>query len=286
MHDLSEELLARAAGLDPAARRDLAVRLLALADDPALAPGSGLPRLYADLASWWPVLSAPSEYTGEAAVYADVLEAACELPPRTLLELGSGGGNNASHLKARFVPTLTDLSAEMLALSRALNPECEHLVGDMRDLRLGREFDCVFVHDAIVYMITEEDLRRALRTAWVHCRPGGAALFAPDLVRETFQPSTGYGGQDGPERSARYLSWTWDPDPADHSYIADYAYLLREADGRTRVEFDRHVEGLFARAEWLRLLDEVGFRPSIVPFSQSDFEGGSLDLFVGRKPRG
>ena len=72
----------------------------------------------------------------------------------TLLELGSGGGNNASHLKHRFECTLTDLSPEMLALSRTLNPECEHIEGDMRTLRLERTFDAVFVHDAIAYITT------------------------------------------------------------------------------------------------------------------------------------
>jgi trans-aconitate methyltransferase len=60
--------------------------------------------------------------------------------------------------------TLVDLSEEMLVVSRRLNPECEHLLGDMRTLRLGRSFDAVFVHDAIDYMTTEADLRRAVRS--------------------------------------------------------------------------------------------------------------------------
>src|SRR3712207_7634231 len=42
---------------------------------------------------------------------------------------------------------------------------------------------------SIVYMTTEADLRRAIETAFVHCEPGGAALFAPDHVRENFRPS-------------------------------------------------------------------------------------------------
>src|SRR3712207_9249425 len=113
-------------------------------------------------------------------------------PAPTLLELGSGGGNNAVHLKAHFAQvTLTDLSPEMLAVSRALNPDCEHLLGDMRTLRLGRAFDVVFVHDAIDYMTTREDLRLALETAAVHCKPDGLGLFVPDYVREAFEPSTG-----------------------------------------------------------------------------------------------
>ena len=65
-----------------------------------------------------------------------------------MLELGSGGGNNASHLKAHFQLTLVDLSPAMLAVSRALNPECEHLQGDMRTVRLGRRFDAPTDHIA------------------------------------------------------------------------------------------------------------------------------------------
>ena len=47
------------------------------------------------------------------------------------------------------------------------------------------------------------------------------------------------------QRSARYLEWTWDPDPSDSSYVADYVFLLRDADGSIRAEHDRHVEGVF-----------------------------------------
>ena len=165
---------------------------------------------------------------------------------------------------------LVDQSPGMLDVSRRLNPECEHVEGDMRTVRLEREFDVVFVHDAVAYMTTEADLRRAIETAYVHCKPGGAALFAPDHVRENFPSSTDHGGHDGVDRALRYLAWTWDPDPADSSYVVDYAYLLRESDGSTRVERDRHVEGLFARADWLRLLGDVGFRAEVVPFELSD----------------
>ena len=106
----------------------------------------------------------------------------------------------------------------------------------MRSVRLGRIFDCVFVHDAVGYMTSESDLRRAMETAFVHCRPGGAALFAPDHVRENFRPSTDHGGHDAGARGLRYLEWTWDPDPTDTTCVADYAYLLRESDGSVRVE--------------------------------------------------
>jgi SAM-dependent methyltransferase len=243
-----------------------------------------LPKLYDQLSSWWPLLSPPSDYVEEAAFYAETLLAAGSEPTRTMLELGSGGGNNASHLKTRFAMTLVDPSAGMLAVSRELNPECEHVQGDMRTIRLRRQFDRVFIHDAIVYMTTMSDLRKAVESAFVHCRPGGAALFAPDHVRENFRPGTDHGGSDGEDRGLRYLEWTWDPDPADTAYTVDYAYMLREKDGIVRVEHDRHVEGLFRRAEWLQVLADIGFQPYNVPFDHSELEPGSYELFVGIKP--
>lgn len=244
-----------------------------------------LPKLYDQLSSWWPLLSHPDEYVEEAAFYGKTLLAAGAQPARTLLELGSGGGNNASHLKAYLGLTLVDPAPGMLAVSRKLNPECEHIEGDMRTLRLGREFDRVFIHDAIAYMTTEADLRRAVETAFIHCRPGGAALFAPDHTRENFQPSTDHGGNDdGEGRGVRYLEWTWDPDPTDTTYTVDYAYMIRESDGVVRVEHDRHIEGLFARATWLQILADAGFVPQVVPFEHSELEPGSYELFLGVKP--
>ena len=243
-----------------------------------------MPRLYDELAEWWPLVSAPDEYEEEAAFYARMLAGAGARPVRTVLELGSGGGNNASHLKARFEMVLVEPSAGMLAVSRALNPECEHVQGDMRTVRLGRQFDAVFVHDAVAYMTSEADLRLAIATAFAHCHPGGAALFAPDALRETFQPSTEHGGRDGETRGLRYLSWSWDPDPADTTYLTDYAYLLRLEDGTMRVEHDRHVEGLFSRADWLRLLAAAGFAPTAVRFDHSELEPGSYEIFTASKP--
>src|SRR6202171_4840678 len=170
-------------------------------------------KLYSELAEWWPTFSAPEEYQDEAAFFARVLIESCDPAPRRVLELGSGGGNNASHLKARFAMTLVDMSSQMLAVSKALNPECEHLEGDIRTLRLGRTFDAVFVHDAVCHMTTEEDLRALMRTAFEHCRPGGVALFVPDEVRESFVAGTDLGGTDSPRRRLRFLQWIFDPDP-------------------------------------------------------------------------
>lgn len=241
------------------------------------------PSMYREFAPWFHLLTSPEEYRVEAEFYAQVLTESAQIPLKTILELGSGGGNNASHLKADFELTLVDLSEEMLELSRSLNPECEHIQGDMTTLRLGKEFDAVFVHDAVMYTTTEVDLRAAIETAFEHCKAGGAVLFAPDDVRETFSSTTDHGGHDGDEWSLRYLEWSWDPDPDDETYLVDYAYLLRDADGGVRIEHDRHTCGVFPRAVWLRLLGESGFHAE--RHEGLEDETGP-DIFVGVKPPG
>ncbi|KAA0237183.1 class I SAM-dependent methyltransferase [bacterium] len=239
---------------------------------------SPLPRLYREFAPWFHLLTAPADYAEEAELYTKLAVEACDAPPRTLLELGSGGGNNASHYKAHFQATLADLSPAMLAISRELNPECEHVEGDMRTVRLGRLFDVVFVHDAVEYLVTGEELRACMATAFVHCRPGGVAIFAPDCTRETFREGTAHGGHDGDGRALRYLEWTWDPDPADTQYTVDFAYLLRTGDD-VQVAHDRHIFGLFSRAEWLAWLQEAGFAEVSTHPRIED----ASDIFVARR---
>jgi SAM-dependent methyltransferase len=217
----------------------------------------GAPKLYDELADWFHLLTPPSDYADEAAIYRRLLDAAG--PVTSVLEFGSGGGNNASHLQAHYAMTLVDVSERMLALSRRINPNCEHITGDMRSARLGRQFDAVFIHDAIDYMVSLDDLRAAMATAYVHLRLGGVALLCPDHLRDTFQPMTVHGGHDAGGRGLRFLEWTWDPDPADTTYTSDYAYLLREG-AAVRAVHDRHVCGLFTRADWRQALADTGFR--------------------------
>ena len=241
--------------------------------------------MYDDLASWFHLLTPPEEYADDAAFVLATLREHTDGPLETLLELGSGGGNTASHLKRDLRLTLTDLSPQMLELSKTLNPECVHAAGDMRTLRLEKTFDAVLAHDAICYMTTEADLQAALTTAFAHLRPGGAAVFMPDHTRETFTEGTDHGGHDGPglangspDRAMRYLEWTTDPDPDDATYQVDYALLLHAPDGSVEVRRDRHIEGLLTRQAWLDLLEAVGFEAYAVVGPEE------RTAFIGRRP--
>lgn len=241
------------------------------------------PAMYGELVPWYRLLDPVADHEEEAACYAAAFERAASPRPGTLLELGAGAGHNAFYMKRRFRCTLTDLSPEMQALSRELNPECEHFEGDMRTLRLDRTFDAVLVHDAVMYMITEEDLLAAARTAFEHTRPGGAAIFAPDYVRETFRDNAEVISGEGGERALRCVAWSWDPDTTDDTYFTDYAFLLRDESG-VRAVHDRHVEGLFAKDAWLRILATAGYRVETV--ERPVGEGAVGEIFLCRRPHG
>ena len=209
-------------------------------------------RLYQDLAAWWPLISPPEEYAEEAAFAGQVLRRAAR-PVREVLELGSGGGHCASHLTPGFTMTLVDASDSMLAVSRRLNPGCEHIRADMRTLRLGRDFDAVFV---------------------------------PDHIAENFEAGTGYGGIDSQDgRGARYLDWTYDPDPGDTWTLTQYAFLLRDAAGQVQVVHETHKLGLFGSGTWLRLLREAGFRAGAVTEETTE-DRQPRELFTGHRPPG
>lgn len=243
-------------------------------------------KLYDELASWFYLLTAPEDYAEEAAIYADLMVSHARRPVVEVLELGAGGGNNASHMKARFRMTLADVSTAMLAQSRTLNPECEHLEGDMRTLRLGRAFDAVFVHDAVMYMATGDELRAAIATAAAHCRPGGVALFAPDCVAETFHDYVRDGGHDGADgRALRYREATTDRDPSDERYRVELDIRLREADGSERRVREVHTFGLFPKATWLEWLADAGLEPAAVASGLGDPGTPTSYIFLGRRPR-
>ncbi len=167
---------------------------------------------------------------------------------------------------------------------RRINPECEHIRGDMRSVRLGRVFDCVLLHDAVSYMTSRTDLASAIATAFAHTAPGGVAMFQQDFVSETFEPGTETGGSDGNGRGLRYLEWRWVPEPRTDMYVTDMAYLLRDVNGAATVIHDRPFMGLFPRTVWLELVSAAGFEPLGVPFEHSSHCDTGHEVFLGLRP--
>ncbi len=239
------------------------------------------PLLYAELVDWYRLVDPPADHADQSKQHAALLAQAIAGSAKTLLELGAGAGHNGLHMKQWFACTLTDLSEPMQALSKQLNPDCAHVLGDMRTMRLERTFDAVLVHDAIAYMATRADLEAAARTAFVHTRPGGAAIFEPDALRDTFVEGIEHEGSSEGTRSVEFSMWSWDPDPADDACRVDFTFLLRHGTVMRAVH-DVHLEGLFTRAVWLEVLRGVGFtaEAAVRPLEG----GGTQEYFLCKRP--
>jgi SAM-dependent methyltransferase len=242
------------------------------------------PAMYSELASWFHLITDPEEYKEEAAFYMQVIEKSSKIPVKTVLEMGSGGGNNAFHMKSRYTLTLTDLSEDILKLSQKLNPECEHIQGDMRYLKLERQYDAVFVHDAIDYILSEADLLKTFQTAYTYCKPGGTVLFCPDFIRETFKECTETGGHDTGKRGLRYLDWTWDPDKKGESWVSHFVIIMRDGE---EVEYrtDEHHCGLFLKQTWLGLMVKAGFVKVKAVHYPVNLKECVTPVFTGVKPK-
>ena len=242
--------------------------------------------MYHEQAEWFHLLTAPAEYLEEATFYFQEALKILGRTPTSWLELGSGGGNNASHYKAwvQGPVVLSDRSPEMLALSRTLNPELEHIEGDMLELRLGRTFDVVFVHDAASYLTTEEQVRRLAETMYLHCNEGGAAVLCPDNFAENLAFETDHGGHDGDGRAMRYLEWVTPGRAGTYEYYVDYAYLYHEDGKPPRVVHDRHVCGALPRQLWLDALTAAGFKDAYTtPLLHSEVPDGTYEVIGARK---
>ena len=248
-----------------------------------------LHRLYNDLAWLWPVISPPEEYADESGFWRRALWDILGEGRHSILELGSGGGHNLSHLSRDFQATAVDLSPYMLRLSKGLNLGMDHHLGDMRSVRLGQTFDAVLIHDAVSYLLTEKDLKAALETCRAHLRPGGVLLIGPDWVREDFDDATPKKLQWVRKKGSIEViidEYLHDPDPEDTQIESIYTYTIKE-NGKKRVEEDSHTTGLFPIATWTRLMEQTGFRVEMtrLPPNRGGYGGVMFSgVLLGRPP--
>jgi len=226
------------------------------------------PRLYSDLAWLWPLWGdLDGEYAEWCAHVVEMIEKHAKREVKTLLNLGCGGGKNAYNLQRQYRVTGLDLSNDMLANARKLNPDCTFVQGDMREFSLPDRFGAILIDDAVAYMTSREDLLRLFRVAYRHLEPGGVMIVSPDGIKETFEQNQTHvtrgnaaaGAKGEPENvDVIFIENNYDPDPDDDTFEGLMIYLIREK-GELRVVEDLHTLGIFAADVWPILLREAGY---------------------------
>ena len=222
-----------------------------------------LPRLYQDLAPWWPILVRPEDLATEAAFIGRLLARHLGPPPTAAgfacLELGAGSGGTLGLLAETCRCTAVDLSEPMLAHCRHRYPQVATHRGDMRSIRLGCTFDAVLALDSIDHLTSSRDLKAACLTAAVHLRPGGLFLVAPSCTREHFTDhETAWDTATDDQTELAYVTHVYRTAADVAGYETVVSLLIRER-GTLRIEQDRYRCGLFDTATWLKLFKETGF---------------------------
>ncbi len=245
-------------------------------------------KLYDELVELYPLVSRLEDYTDEArrireAVMAGLGASAPKGAKPTLLDIGVGNGHVLSHLTPFFKAEGADLSAGMLKHSEGVNPGVPHHLGDMRDMRVGKTFDAVLIHDAIHYMTTPGELIKAMETAKAHLRKGGVAVFMPCYVKETFvnrDVSHALSKSDPPEFT--YMARAWDKDPSDDLYELKF-YLFSRKSGELKVYEDAHTLACYADAVWRKCVKEAGFEDLSAVMGRNAAGGLVTPIYVGRR---
>lgn len=213
-------------------------------------------KAYNELAWTEDWLADPAGCEDEAGKYVALLRGHSARSPGTMLHLGSGAGGMDRIFKRHFTVTGVDLSAGMIARARTANPEIEYLEGDMRSIRLERQFDVVIIPDAIDYMTSLDDLDRAIGTAARHLKPGGVLLVVGKTT-ETFRDNNfAYTGErDGVHVTLLENNHVDQRRP--NAYEATLVYLVRRS-GELEIHVDRHTLGLFCQADWEQVFSDHG----------------------------
>mgnify|MGYP000480617101 FL=1 len=190
-------------------------------------------------------------------LFCELIQKQSQIEVNTLLHLGSGAGSNDYTFKRHFKVTGIDISDKMLKVARTINPKVTNIKGDMREIRLRKEFDVVVIPESIGHMTTLFDLSKAIQTAYEHIKPGGLLLLAA-LVHEDFQENNFvYTGSKGNIEITLFEN-NYMQSPSATTYEATVFYLIRR-NGQLETASDRVTIVVFKRAIWHDLLSEISF---------------------------
>jgi predicted TPR repeat methyltransferase len=128
------------------------------------------------------ILYSGKDYDGECDFVEEVFRRYQKSPTRTVLDLGSGTGGHALVLANRgYAVTGIDASPEMVAIAEQKKGSPDNPVfmcGDMRTYETDQRFDSVIAMFAVMsYMVLEEDILQAMKTARRHLLTGGLFIF-------------------------------------------------------------------------------------------------------------
>jgi len=212
-------------------------------------------RLYDAVYSW-------KDYAREAELVHEAVQAR-KPGASTLLDVACGTGAHLAEFRRWYRCEGVDLEPKLLAVARERLPDVPLGEAEMRDLDLGRRFDAVTcLFSSIGYMLSVEDLRRAVAAMARHLEPGGVLVVEPWLTPErVVVPHVGAVFVDEPELKIARVN-TIEVDGRISSF--EFHYLVGTPDGVEHFT-ERHELGLFTHEEHLDAFRAAGLEVDYDP---------------------
>ncbi len=214
------------------------------------------------------------------------------LSGRRLLDVGCGTGKSFLPMLERgWEVTACDISPSMLELARAKAGGSAQLsVADMRELPKFGEFDLVWaLDDAINYLLSVEELGRALRGMQANLAPGGLLMFDVNTLQAY---RTFFAEEQRVQRGGRQLVWrgqgSADAPPAS---ISEARFDIEAGDGGAEAETHVHRQRHFPETEvreqlagaGLECLDVYGHGFDAVPKQPVEELVHSKAVYIARR---
>ncbi|PID23831.1 class I SAM-dependent methyltransferase [Sporosarcina sp. P7] len=183
---------------------------------------------------------------------------------KKVLDIGCGTGVLSAKLakKGAYV-TGIDLSAEMLEVAshraQSLSLDVQFIEQPMQRLEVEDTFDAAIISiDSLNYVIQQQDVVETFRRIYGALATGGVLLFD---VHSLYKMDEIF--LEGPfvydNRRIAYI-WQTTPGEENHSIYSELAFFVKQEDDSYQRFDEVHMQRTFAVPEYVRMLEEVGFR--------------------------
>jgi ubiquinone/menaquinone biosynthesis C-methylase UbiE len=234
--------------------------------------------LHNALAKYYDRVYSFRDYLDEAVRLQNLIIKYLETGGNTLLDVACGTGLHVKHLKDDFSCTGVDVSKAMVRIARKNVKGVTFKVADMRNLKLGKEFDVVTcLLSSIGYAKTYANLEKTIRNISRHLKKGGLTLIEPCHANSAYvkgEPRlTTYDGKDVKIARVNYTN------VRQATAVLNMHLLIAERGKDAKYYVDRHELGLFGINKTLRIMKDAGLKSK---YLKNGLMTGR-ELFVGIK---
>lgn len=237
--------------------------------------------LYRKFARYYDLIYQWMDYRGESEFIEMAVERYKTSEGAELLDVACGTGGHAHYLNESFQVTGFDINPEMLSIAQEKLPEMEFIHGDMKEMKLEREFDVIIcLFSAINYNTNLNELYETIKRFYDHLKLGGIFIFDLGFCTENWEE--GRMLVDAVVEGDLQLARISQSRLQEGVFNANFVFLVKE-DGKMDFEIDQHQIGVFSTLDVKKTLKNIGFDCHIYSGyndQEWDEESGERPVFV------